>query len=34
MLNPNWSKEEVEAELERIDGDTDNTNPDVMFNNL
>lgn len=34
MLNPNWTLEEVQAELERIDGDTDNTNPDILFNNL
>lgn len=32
MLNPNWTDEEIEAELKRIDGDTDNTNPDVLFN--
>lgn len=34
MLNPNWSDAEVEAELERIDGDTDNTDADVLFNNV
>ena len=34
MLNPNWNEEEVMAELERIDGETDNTDANALFNNL
>lgn len=34
LLNPNWTDAEVEAELKRIDGDTDNTDADTLFKNL
>lgn len=34
MLNPNWSDEEIEAELARIDEETDNSDADTLFKNL
>ena len=33
-LNPNWNDAEIDAELERINSETDNKNADVVFNNF
>lgn len=33
-LNPNWNDAEIDAELERINSETDNKNADVLFNNF
>lgn len=33
-LNPNWNDAEIDAELERINSETDNKNADVVFKNF